>query len=147
MEDGIGMKQKSKVHKPIVGFSDRRTVKVDLDNVYIVKAKFLAFLAYEHFNLKGFLILRSSNPRNYQVVFDRPVSWNKNVAIVAWIALKSKYRNLTKWLLLQLIREYSTLRISNKGHKKAPRIVYRFGCEDHQIKTYLETRKELESPG
>lgn len=41
---------------------------------------------------------------------------------------------------MQCIKKSSTLRVGPKGEKPSPRIVYREGNEDTQIKEYLETR-------
>ncbi|MEX2739273.1 MAG: hypothetical protein Q6356_009430, partial [Candidatus Wukongarchaeota archaeon] len=43
-----------------------------------------------------------------------------------------------KWLLMQCIKQSSTLRISSKGEKPSPRIVFRSGKQDQQISNYLK---------
>jgi len=48
---------------------------------------------------------------------------------------------LQKWHLMQCIKEGSTLRISPKMGKPSPRIVYRYGLEDGQIKEFLVFRR------
>jgi len=78
---------------------------------------------------------------SYHVVFDRKVSWRKNVKIMAWISLISQNAELIKWFIMQCIEEYSTLRISPKEDKKTPRIVYRHGSQNHEIKQFLKYRK------
>jgi hypothetical protein len=47
---------------------------------------------------------------------------------------------LITWFLLQLIKGSYTLRIGFKGKKKPPKIVYRYGNQDKQIKKFLENR-------
>ena len=79
--------------------------------------------------------------KNYLVAFDRPVSWIKNVHIINWIALESGSVDLKQWVLMQCIKESSTLRFSPKIDKPIPKIVYRYGSQNNQIKELLETRK------
>jgi len=71
------------------------------------------------FRMKDFVVLESSM-NHYHVVFDRPVSWSKNVKIVAWVALEAKHRRLTEWLTMQCIKEGSTLRVTAKKQKPLP---------------------------
>jgi hypothetical protein len=75
------------------------------------------------------------------VAFDRTVSWTKNVHIINWVGLESRNENLKKWVDMQCIKETSTLRLGTKGDKPAPKIVFRYGSQDRQIKKLLETRK------
>jgi hypothetical protein len=42
---------------------------------------------------------------------------------------------------MQDIKESSTLRISAEGKKLFPKVVFRDGLQDKQIKNFLETRK------
>jgi hypothetical protein len=58
-----------------------------------------------------------------------------------WLTLESGNEGLKKWVIMQCIKESSTLRISNKGKKPIPKIIFRFGLQDKQIKKFLETRK------
>jgi len=88
-----------------------------------------AFRVMKKFRLGGFLILKSS-ANCYHIVFDRPVSWSENVKIVSWVSLYSRNVKLDKWFHLQCFKEKSTLRVSPKGDKPPPRIVYRYGKQD-----------------
>lgn len=94
----------------------------------------------KHFRLGGFIILKSSE-HNYHVVFNRKVSWDENMRIVGWVCLWTKYRRLTEWLIMQLIKKGSTLRVSPKRDKPSPRIVYRYGRQDGQIEEFLKFRR------
>lgn len=78
---------------------------------------------------------------SYHVVFNRPVNWAENVHIMDWLALESKNESLKLWAIMQGIKESSTLRISRKGKKPIPKIVFKYGLQDKQIKNYLGTRK------
>jgi len=91
------------------------------------------------FKLKGFIILKSSK-NSYHVVFDKKVSWRKNVHIMAWVCLLSKHKKLTGWFIMQCIKEGSTLRVSAKKEKPEPRIVYRYGSQNGQIAEFLAYR-------
>ena len=126
--------------KPIIGYTDTGTVKLDLDNMRFKNVQYWAFKTLKQFRLRGFVILRSS-ANSYHVVFDRPVSWSRNVAIVAWVCLMTKHRRLTEWLVMQLIKHASTIRISAKKDKPAPRIVYRYGTQNEQLKAFLRYRR------
>jgi hypothetical protein len=74
-------------------------------------------------------------------VFDGGVSWTENMRVVAWVALLSHNRGLAKWFLMQCIKGCSTLRVSFKRKKPPPRIVYRHGKQDQNIKDFLRNRK------
>jgi len=92
------------------------------------------------FRLRGFIILKSSK-NHYHVVFDKSVSWERNLHIVAWVALESKNEKLKSYLCMQCIKESSTLRVSPKKDKLAPRIVFCYGKQDNEIKKFLKYRK------
>jgi len=126
--------------KFIVGFTDTETVKLDFDNTPFKTVKYWALRTMKWFKLEGFIILKSSE-NNYHVVFNRPVSWSENMHIVAWVSLLSGNPMLEKWFLMQCIKEGSTLRVSPKRDKPSPRIVYKYGKEDKQIRDFLAYRK------
>ena len=152
MREVIGLKaQKLRAVKqtdPVLGYSDTSTVMDDLDNVTFKTAKWLAFKALRWFkhdhqgkiDLEGFIILRSS-PKHYHLVFNAPVSWSKNLHIIAWIAQRIKNRSLNAYVIMQCIKESSTLRLGFKGDKPSPRIVFRYGKQDKQIKSFLKYRR------
>ena len=137
-EDGLNEKS---IHS-LFGITDTETVKLDFDNVPFEQVKSIAVATVKHFKLGGFIILKSSF-RSYHVVFDEPVSWSKNVGIVAWVCLRWKIRKLTEWLIMQCIKHASTLRVSSKGNKASPRVVFRFGKQDKQIKEFLLERRRI----
>jgi hypothetical protein len=131
--------EKSKA-SPILGFSDAETVKLDFDNASFGTVRYWATRALGWFRLQGFIVLRSSRNR-YHVVFDRVVSWSENMRVVAWVALLSHNEGLAKWFLMQCIKGCSTLRVSGKQEKPPPRIVYRYGKQDHNVKDFLRNRR------
>ena len=133
-----GLTEKSKA-KPILGYSDTETIKLDFDNTTFEKVMYWALRAMRKFRLEGFMILKSSK-NCYHVIFDRVVSWSDNMRVVAWVSLLSHNQALTKYLLMQCIKESSTLRVSEKREKASPRIVFRQGRQDKQIKSFLELR-------
>lgn len=77
---------------------------------------------------------------NYLVIFDRKVSWNENVKIMNWVALESGNIALQSYVRMQCIKGSSTVRVSRKGSKPIPRIVFRYGSQNSMIKKFLETR-------
>jgi hypothetical protein len=136
----IGLTEKLNPEPPILGYTDQTTVKLDLDKMPFKTVKYWALRAMKWFRLRGFIILRSSE-NNYHVVFDRLVTWKKNTHIMAWVCLESKNEGLIKWFLMQCIKGSSTLRLSPKREKASPRIVFRFGKQDQQIKNYVGNRR------
>ena len=77
---------------------------------------------------------------SYHTVFNRLVSYQELISILAWLCLFTKDTKLITWYLLQNIKGTYTLRLGFKGKKKPPKIVYRFGNQDKQIAAYLSNR-------
>ena len=141
----LGLTEKSEA-RPILGFSDTETIKLDFDNASFRTVKYWAFRTMKHFRLDGFLILKSSQ-KSYHVVFNRVVSWAQNIRVVAWVALLSNSKGLQKFCLMQCIKTSSTLRISRKKEKPCPRIVCRIGEQDQKIKDFLRIRRLIKRIG
>lgn len=139
---GFGLTKMSHQGKPILGYSDTETVKLDFDDTTFRNVKYWANRALVWFKLGGYVILRSSE-KSYHVVFDKTVSWTQNMMIVAWVALHSQNRGLVVWFIMQAIKKSSTLRISNKLKKHSPRIVYKYGKQNTQIQEFLAYRKHI----
>jgi len=130
--------------KPILGYTDTETVKLDFDNTTFRTVKYWALKTMKQFKLEGFIILKSSK-NSYHVVFNRTVSWSENMSIVAWVTLLTGFEKLSKWLIMQCIKQSSTLRISSKIEKPSPRIVYRQGKEKGQICNFIYYRKLIKN--
>ena len=131
----------------IKGITDNHTVMVDLDNMSFRKVKDLAESACSHFKLGGFIILKTS-PKNYHVVFDKPMRyWSDVLKIISWVGILADNPNVWKWACMQAIKKACTLRVSEKttknGVKPKPRIVYRYGSQHRQIKAYLKMRRKI----
>jgi hypothetical protein len=58
-----------------------------------------------------------------------------------WVALESGNLNLQSYVRMQCIKETSTVRISRKGRKPVPKVIFSYGVQDKQIKNFLDTRK------
>ena len=84
-----------------------------------------------------------SSDKSYYVVFDRQVTWVKNVHVMNWVALQSHNEKLKDYALMQGIKESSTLKVSPKGAKPSPRIVCRYGKQDRGIQNFLSVRKMI----
>lgn len=138
--------RKISCHKFILGYSDEETVKLDFDQMPFSKARYWAVKALKRFRLQGFIILKSSK-NCYHVIFDKTLSWAENMSVVAWVALLSHSKTLQTYCLMQCIKGCSTLRVSNKGEKPAPRIVYRYGNQEHNVKEFLENRRLIKKIG
>jgi hypothetical protein len=134
--------QKLNPSKPILGYSDTSTVKLDFDETIFKTVKYWAFRTMKWFRLRGFIILKSSK-NHYHVVFDRSVTWERNMHIVAWVALESGNPKLQKYQLMQCIKESSTLRISPKKEKSSPRIVFRYGKKALEVKNFSRYREMI----
>lgn len=115
--------QKKSKLKFVVGLSDQGTVKLDLDGFTEQTAQQIAERTNNWFQLEGYALYTSSL-YNYHVIFNRPVSWQENVHVMAWVALQNfSNSHVVKWCIMQCIKESSTLRISPKGDKPAPQRV------------------------
>lgn len=136
----FGLTKKLSQGKPIFGLTDDEAVMIDFDNVTFRTAKYWAFRTMKWFKLEGFIILKSSE-KCYHVVFNRSVDWSENMSIVAWVSLLSHNKGTQNYHLMQCIKRSSTLRISKKEQKPSPRIVYRYGKQDNQIRCFLQYRK------
>jgi hypothetical protein len=137
---GSGLTEQLRQGKPILGYTDTETVKLDFDDIPFKKVNYWAERAMNWFKLGGFIILKSSK-NSYHVLFNRTVSWAENLKVVAWVALQSQNRGLIKWLTMQCIKQSSTVRVSKKKEKQFPRIVFRRGEQDNQISSFLGYRK------
>jgi hypothetical protein len=142
LEDTGLTRQKLSPSLPVLGYSDISTVKLDFDDTPFKTVKYWALRAMRWFRLKGFVILKSSE-NHYHVVFDRSVTWEKNMHIVAWVALESGNQKLKDYLVMQCIKESSTLRVSGKGERPSPRIVFRLGTQKNEIRRFLFLRRHI----
>ena len=127
-------------HNFVLGFTDTETVMLDFDNVDLDKVKDWARKSMSFFKLGGFIILRSSK-NSFHVIFDRTVSWSENLSIVGRIVLMTHHRLLQRWHLMQCIKQSMTIRVSPKGDKSGPWIVFREGRQNEQIVGFLSYRK------
>jgi hypothetical protein len=143
----------------VLGDWDNDIVKVDWDERNLVEVKQFSRLMNERYHLDGFIILQSSTRRreirtedltriayryktkSYHTVFNRPVSLNEMISILAWLCLFTKDNKLVTWFLLQLIKDTFTLRVGFKKRKKPPRIVCRYGNQNRQIAKFLANRE------
>jgi len=73
------------------------------------------------------------------------VTWEMNVHIMCWVAVESQLGKLRDYVLMQGIKESSTLRVGSKSEKSPPRIVYRFGKQDREILKFLRKRKDIKN--
>ena len=127
---------------PIFGFTDRETVKLDFDDTPLWLVVYCSMRACLWFKLEGGVILKSSKG-SYHVIFNRPVSWSRNVHIMDWVGRLSKIESVRNYALMQGIKESSTLRVGPKGDKSTPRVAYRWGKQNGQVKAYLRERREI----
>lgn len=138
---------KPRPSKPVLGYTDKPTVKADFDKKKLKVVKYWTFRALKFFKLHGLIILQSSRG-SFHVVFDRSVSWPRNIHVLAWLALMVEGKKLgklplTKYVVMQCIKESSTLRVGRKGRKGVPKPIFKFGSQNHEIRNYLRYRRML----
>ncbi len=144
----------------VLGDHDTDIFKIDWDERFLCEVKRYCKIMVKRFPVLGggFIILQSSvktrkirndtfteiaysyKSPSYHTVFNGEVSGNELQSILAWLCLFTKDWGLITWFLLQLIKRTYTLRIGFKGRKKPPKIVFRYGNQDRQIKKFLENR-------
>jgi len=78
-------------HNVIIGYTDRETAKLNFDDTPFRTVKYWAERTCNWFKL-GFII--KSSHRSYHVVFDREVTWKKNIHIMNWVAIESQIPKL-----------------------------------------------------
>ncbi|MGD0496697.1 MAG: hypothetical protein ABSB28_11795 [Candidatus Bathyarchaeia archaeon] len=150
--------QELKVNTSLVfGDWDTETIRLDWDDApSLDEVKLWSYRATFFFKLEGFIISESSHKNyvvtqkrkvffrlrkaSYHVVFNSPVDWGRNVHVMNWVALESGNENLRRYVRMQCIKETSTVRMSRKGKKPIPKIVFRYGLQDKMIKKYLGNR-------
>jgi len=150
-------KLKANSDSVMLGDWDTDTVRLDFDNTILDEVKYWAFRACFWFKQDGFIILESSRKEyvvkrkgevlhewvraSYLVIFNRPAKWDLNVRIMNWVALQSKNAGLEQYVRMQCIKRSSTVRLGPKIDKPPPRVVYRYGKQDRQIRKLLETQE------
>jgi len=78
----------------------------------------------------------------YHVVFDLPVTWEKNVHIMCLVAVESQLGKLRDYVLMQCIKESSTLRVGSKCFRPPLKIIYRCVKQEKNIHSYLEKKRD-----
>jgi len=58
--------------------------------------------------------------------------------------MESHSEKLKDYVLMQILKGSSTLRLSRKGKNPFPKIIFRFGNQDRQIAEYLATKHFVE---
>jgi hypothetical protein len=150
---------KAELLRVILGDWGKTTVKLDFDEFSLAEVKWLVHRANEWFNLDGFLILESSTKtfrakhkksgktfyrfrkKSYHAVFNRRVSWVENTQIMAWASMESHNEKLKDYVLMQILKGSSTLRIGNKGKKPFPKPIFQHGNQDKMIAEFLDNRE------
>jgi hypothetical protein len=139
--EAIGLTSKLS-HNFVLGISDKSTVKLDFDGIPLRFVKYWSRRVCNWFDLEGFIIFQSSK-LSYHVVFNLPVTWEKNIHIMNWVAVESQLGKLRDYVLMQGIKESSTLRVGYKGDKRPPKIIFHEGKQDKNIQDYIIKRNEI----
>jgi hypothetical protein len=126
--------------RPLLGSTSSEAVSIDCDNMRFRVVKRWAFIVLEKCRLGGFIILKSSE-KHYHVVFDSRVSWEDNLSALGWFSVLSHNPRMKDFLVMQCIKKGSTLRVVGVGDKPAPRVVYRYGEQTHEVEKFLKHRK------
>jgi len=114
-----------------IGFTTRKGLCLDLDNITSKKAENLAEFYLQKYKLEGYLLIKSS-PKHYHLVFDRYISWRKTLQII-FSTIKC-----WEWGIWQARKGELTLRISAKKGKNIPKIIKCIGKTDKLIRDYFE---------
>jgi hypothetical protein len=120
------------VDSSIMAYSNRDTVMLDLDDVDLEKAKAICDDLLDTYSLGNYCIAESS-PGSHHAVFDRRVDWCEKLSYVAHVLLKNDLPKLNAWLLNHIRKGYMDLRVTPKGGKTTPKIVYRKGSKGNRI--------------
>jgi hypothetical protein len=144
------------IKRVVLGDWSKDTVRLDFDDTPFDEVKLWSLRVLNWFKMQGFIILKSSvkdyvvkqrdkivyslRKCSYLVVFNRKVAWASNVKIMNWTALESGNVNLQKYVRMQCIKGTSTVKISSKGNKPAPSIVFRCGAQDKMVKELARAR-------
>ena len=65
------------------------------------------------------------------------------MSAIGWFSVLSHNPKVKDYLVMQCIKRASTLRVSAKGKKPSPRVVYRFGEQGHAVKEFWKTRRSI----
>ena len=117
---------------------------IDFDDMDLDTVKYWAERTCSWFELLGYIILQSSE-RGFHIVFDRNVTWEENTSIMAWLGIISNNKNLWKYILMQLIKGFSTLRASRKGKKPFPEVIFKYGSQRNGVDKFLKSSKLIQN--
>jgi len=130
----------------IVGFTTSNALLLDLDGTTLTETKTIANTYLERFNLGGYQIMRSSQ-NNYHIIFNNYFEWKDVCTMLTKICWMFHYHkhgskpHLTNWVILQIVKQSCTLRISEKGKKKPPKLICTKGKTDRLINDYNQIRE------
>lgn len=126
---------------PTIGDWDRETIRIDFDNIPLDRVIVLCRVAINQFKLQGLIVFESSK-NSYHAVFNRKASsWEENLVVMSSLAIISQNVNVMKYTLMQVRKGSSTLRLGPKRFKRSPRVVYREGRQEGQIRKFLLNRQ------
>ena len=143
-------KMREIITKRSIGYSTSKGVLLDLDRTPLEKVKEIAEEWMKTHKLKGYIIAETSKGlydkildkrmSNYSLIFDRRMSWGKALSIASKVAFYFgfKHDHLNKWLLIQVIKGYFTVRVSSKGKKGRPKVIEKVGRIEEICQEYLE---------
>lgn len=121
-----------------LGYTSGCTAMLDLDNITKSQARRHAQKLMSRFNLKGYLLLQSSE-YSHHVVFDRKLDWRTALRVMfACPPCRKRYKRHFSWAEMQAIKGYATLRIGNKDRKHPPKIIEFVGSRRDRIAAYLQ---------
>ena len=156
-QDVMGSSFFELLDKIVVGSWYTDTAMYDYDAASLEETIYWAHRAYFWHHLGGYSVWQTSSKTrvnregrrvinkwktaSYHVIFNEPVSPIKAAHVRCWVAQQSKNENLTRWCIMQDIKESATLRLGRKGCKGVPKLVAHYGRQDKQIKVFKEARK------
>lgn len=130
--------------KALLGNYTSSYVQIDFDKMQFTRVFDICELVMEKYRLEGYLIAKSSK-HHYHVIFNKKLEWKQVVKIMSWIAIISRSLSVKNYVLLQLIRGESTLRLSTKKNKPIPRVICRKGQTNKGVEKYLATKRWIKN--
>lgn len=139
----MGRRRIHRLVYPMLGFTADNGVMFDLDHYKFETVEKIAENFLEQHKLKGYLIIETSK-NCYSIIFNKYLKWKDVLTIMGKLYFylggrKTAHgRHYGEWLILQIIKQASTIRVSPKGNKPKPKLIKIKGKTDGLIKDYLE---------
>lgn len=120
----------------IIGTAHSNYVQLDFDNMEFEEVKKICNSALKTFKLQGYLIIESSK-NHYHVIFNKRLSYKNALQVLAWVSLEVNKIEVYRYIMQQLLKDETTLRLTKKRKKPIPKPIFVKGKQNGGIKWYL----------